>query len=68
MSSTETARDELASLIASFNSAWNHVRLSLDQQGMFVHSILVAKDVFCVKHIFYRFNRDLQAVSLHHGP
>ena len=33
--STETEKDELASLIASFNIAWNHVRLSLDQQGMF---------------------------------
>ena len=31
---TETEKDELASLIASFNVAWNLVRLSLDQQGM----------------------------------
>ena len=30
---TESARDELASLIASFNKAWNLVRLNLDQQG-----------------------------------
>ncbi|KAJ7339580.1 hypothetical protein OS493_005983 [Desmophyllum pertusum] len=27
------SKDELKSLIASFNIAWNHVRLSLDQQG-----------------------------------
>ena len=31
---TETEKDDLASLIASFNVAWNLVRLSLDQQGM----------------------------------
>ena len=30
----ETEKGELASLIASFNVAWNLVRLSLDQQGM----------------------------------
>lgn len=30
---TESTRQELASLIASFNKAWNHVRLNLDQQG-----------------------------------
>ncbi|XP_078381354.1 E3 ubiquitin-protein ligase rnf213-alpha-like isoform X3 [Oculina patagonica] len=30
---SKTEKDELASLIASFNIAWNHVRLSLDQQG-----------------------------------
>ena len=30
---TESARDELASLIASFNKAWNLVRLNLDQEG-----------------------------------
>ena len=30
---TESTKQELASLIASFNKAWNHVRLNLDQQG-----------------------------------
>ncbi|XP_020616489.1 E3 ubiquitin-protein ligase RNF213-like [Orbicella faveolata] len=30
---SKTEREELTSLIASFNLAWNHVRLSLDQQG-----------------------------------
>ncbi|XP_022783821.1 E3 ubiquitin-protein ligase rnf213-alpha-like [Stylophora pistillata] len=30
---SKTEKDELASLIASFNAAWNLVRLSLDQQG-----------------------------------
>ena len=32
----ESMRDELASLIASFNKAWNLVRLNLDQQGNLV--------------------------------
>ncbi|KAK2555497.1 E3 ubiquitin-protein ligase rnf213-alpha [Acropora cervicornis] len=31
--SSKSARDELASLIASFNKAWNLVRLNLDQEG-----------------------------------
>ncbi|XP_067056125.1 E3 ubiquitin-protein ligase rnf213-alpha-like isoform X2 [Acropora muricata] len=31
--SSKSTRQELASLIASFNKAWNHVRLNLDQQG-----------------------------------
>ena len=59
--STETTKDELTSLIMSFNNAWNHVRLSLDQQGMSPRA--VSLPYFLVNHNFVNCRSELDLVS-----
>ena len=61
MLSTETTKDELTSLIMSFNNAWNHVRLSLDQQGMSLRA--VSLPYFLVNHNFVNCRNELDLLS-----
>ena len=59
--STEITKDELTSLIMSFNNAWNHVRLSLDQQGMSLRA--VSLPYFEVTYNFVNCRNELDLLS-----